>query len=187
MRLHTLLFLILFTFVSTLGYSQYKPPGSRKPASKSLKGGNPLDRFYFGGGGGFSGGTDYVNLSVSPLIGYKITQAFSGGIQITYQYVKSGDFKISNYGGGPFLRYNVTEKFFGYTQYEYLNFGFIGPRGEKLRETFNSWFVGIGYTEPISDKFAFNITALYNVLYADGTDSPYQSPLLFRVGIVGGL
>lgn len=178
---------VLIIFVSFTIEAQYKPKSSRQSKSSYNKSeGFSFDRLYFGGGGGFSGGTDFINLSVSPLIGYKITEQFSAGLQITYQYVKIIDTRINNYGGGPFLRYNFSDKLFGYTEYEYLNFGFQ-TRGEIQRESFNSWFAGIGYSEAVGDKAAVNILVLYNLLYSDGGNSPYQSPLVIRGGLTFGL
>jgi len=133
------------------------------------------------------GGTDYLNISVSPLVGYKFTEQFSAGLITSYQYVKFGNATFSNYGGGPFTRYNVTEKFFAYAEYEYLNFAISPQGGGQERRGYTSLFTGIGYTEPIGDIMSFNISALYNVLYGDGVGSPYSSPLLFRVGFVAGL
>ena len=116
----------------TLSHAQYR---------QSSRSGGLSDKIYFGGGGGFSGGTQYLNLSVSPLVGYKFTEQFSAGLQITYQYTKFGQATASNYGGGPFLRYNFSPKFFGYTQYEYLNFGLLIPGApEPERYHFNSWY-----------------------------------------------
>ncbi len=178
MKIKYLAITILLLTAALPSLSQYRQQ------SGSRSGNGLSDRIYFGGGGGFSGGTNYLNLSVSPLIGYKITDRFSAGLQITYQYVKFFDASINNYGGGPFLRLNVTEKLFAYTQYEYMNFG---TNVSEERFDFSSLFVGLGYSEPISDKVAFNITALYNLLYRDGSKSPYQSPLVFRVVIVAGL
>ncbi|RED99465.1 hypothetical protein [Marinoscillum furvescens] len=165
--------------------AQYRQSKRRPSASN----GGLSDRIYFGGGGGFSGGTQFLNVSVSPLVGYKFTEKFSGGVQLVYQYVKFGDVSANNYGGGPFVRYNFAQKLFGYTQYEYLNYGMTtgAMSNSNERLDFTSWFVGLGYTEPISDRVAFNITALYNLLYRDGSNSPYRSPLQFRVGIVAGL
>lgn len=172
-----LIFSLLFIFmITTSVVGQYRSSGNTGSES----------RFYFGGGGGFSGGTGYYVISVSPLIGYKITDRFSTGLQLTYQYAKftfTGA-SVNNYGGGPFLRYNVTQKLFTITQYEFLNYE---TNFSEERFTFSSWFAGIGYTEPIGDRLAFNITALYNLLYRDGTNSPYESPLVFRVGLVVGL
>lgn len=176
MNIKSLILILLFGFAVSSAFSQFRP--------QSSGGGGLKDKIYFGGGGGFSGGTNYLNLSLSPLIGYKFTQSFSGGLQITYQYVKSLDINWSNYGGGPFLRYNLTQKLFSYAQFEYLNRG--ASSGEK-RYNYKSLFVGIGYSEPLGGKLAFNITALYNVLHGDGTRSPYESPLQFRVGVVAGL
>lgn len=174
MNLKNLFLIALLFLVSLPSVAQFRPQS----------GGGIGDRIYFGGGGGFSGGTNFINVGLSPLVGYKFTEKFSGGLQITYQYVKFQDISWSNYGGGPFLRYNVTQKLFGYTQYEYLN---VGTSSGDIRYNFSSMFVGLGYSEPLGGNVAFNITALYNVLYGDGTKSPYQSPLQFRVGIVAGL
>ncbi len=167
-------FVILFTVLA-----QYREPSS---------GGGITEKFYFGGGGGFSASANYLNISVSPLVGYKVTERFSAGIQATYQFAKLFDARANNYGGGPFLRFNITQKFFTYAQYEYMNFGeLVIPPDNGRRFDFRSMFVGLGYTEPIGKNVAFNVTALYNLLYQDGTNSPYRSPFVFRVGIVAGL
>jgi len=175
---------VLFLFVSFLilfsVQAQYREP--------SKGGGNLSEKIFFGGGGGFSGGSNYINVSVSPLVGYKITERFSSGVQLSYQYVRFNSYRANNYGGGPFLRFNITQKFFTYSQYEYMNYGALAlPPETGPRFDFNSLFVGLGYSEPIGRNVAFNITALYNLLYKDGTQSPYDSPLVFRVGIVAGL
>lgn len=180
MKIKLVLTVVLFAIGVLTAEAQYRAP--RGNSGNSLS-----DRIYFGGGGGFSGGNQYVNIAVSPLIGYKFTEQFSGGLQITYQYVKFLEATASNYGGGPFLRYNFTQKFFGYTQYEYLNYLPLGStNSSENRYHFNSWFVGIGYSEPLGDRAAFNIMALYNLMHKDGR-SPYQSPLQFRVGFAVGL
>ncbi|MEP4532815.1 MAG: hypothetical protein ABJ004_07000 [Cyclobacteriaceae bacterium] len=188
MKLRFALVLVLSITSYALLFGQYKNPNSRKSPS-SMKKGSPLslDRFYFGGGGGFSGGSDYINVSISPTVGYKITEQFSTGLAFSYQFVKfkTTDTKLKNYGVGPFLRFNFSEKIFSYTELEYLSFEYV-QFGERRREGFTSWFVGLGYSEPISDNLSFNIFALYNLLFADGTDTPYSSPLQFRVGLVGG-
>ncbi len=179
MRSALFLFISFFLFLSA--QAQY-----RESASKGGKGiGNNV---YFGCGGGFNGRSNSINLSLSPLVGYKITERFSSGVQASYQYVRLNSFRAHNYGGGPFLRFNFTQKFFTYAQYEYMNYGLLTlPPDTGPRFDFNSLFVGLGYSEPIGKNVALNITALYNLLYRDGTQSPYDSPLVFRVGIVAGL
>ncbi|MEQ8237738.1 MAG: hypothetical protein RIA69_00930 [Cyclobacteriaceae bacterium] len=171
----SIIYILLTVLISFSSFGQYKKQSEF------------FDKFYVGGGGGLGGGTDYLNISVSPLIGYKFTEQFSAGLITSYQYVRFGNASFSNYGGGPFARYNVTEKFFGYTEYEHLNFALSPQGGNQERRGYNSLFAGIGYTEPIGDIMSFNISALYNVLYGDGVNSPYSSPFLFRVGLVAGL
>lgn len=181
--MRTFIFFLFFSFLTFQNtHAQYREP------SGAGSGGGLTDRIYFGGGGGFNAGSNFFSISVSPLMGYKITERFSAGVQITYQYTRITNLRAHNYGGGPFLRFNVTQKFFAYTEYEYMNFGLpVLPPNESPRFDFTSYFVGLGYTEPIGDVLAFNVIALYNLLYQDGTNSPYNSPFVFRVGIVAGL
>ena len=182
MRLKFVLLIICAYAGIFITQAQYRAPQSNN-SYRSNSSSSFVDNIYFGGGGGFSAGQDYLSFTLTPIVGYKITDEFSAGLQITYQYIKIFETNFSNYGGGPFLRYNITEKFFGYTEYEYLSYGLNSTN----RLDFFSWFLGIGYSEPISDKVAFNIMALYNVLHGDGSKSPYASPFVFRAGIVIGL
>lgn len=187
MKQRLILTLISVFCTAVMVEAQYKPKSSRqsKP-SYSKSDGFSADKLYFGGGGGFSGGNDFINVSVTPLVGYKFTEKFSSGVQITYQYVKIFDLQINNFGGGPFVRYNFSDKLFGYSEYEYLNFGFQSL-GEIDRQSFNSLFVGVGYTEPIGKKAALNLMGLFNLLYSDGGNSPYRSPLVIRANVTFGL
>lgn len=184
MKLRVIALLLMFLAFWPEVSAQYRQSKRRPQSNSGLS-----DRIYFGGGGGFSGGTQFLNVAVSPLVGYKFTDKFSAGVQLVYQYVKFGDASANNYGGGPFVRYNFSQKLFGYSQYEYLNYGLTSGAMSNSNERldFTSWFVGLGYTEPIGERVAFNITGLYNLLYRDGSNSPYRSPLQFRVGIVTGL
>ena len=78
-----------------------------------LVGQNKLsDRIYFGGGGGFSASSNQTNISVFPQVGYKITDRYSAGIGITYQYVKvkQPSFTLSNFGWSVFNRFNITNQ-----------------------------------------------------------------------------
>lgn len=172
-------FLVGALLLSNITFSQYRP------SSAGGNGGDISEKVYFGGGGGFSGGNQFTSISLSPLVGYKITEEFSAGVQITYQFTKLGDFTASNYGGGPFGLYAFSDKIFAYSQFEYLNVQPLLVGGGKAdRLDFTSFFVGLGYNEPIGRNVAFQIIGLYNLMYGDGTNSPYNSPIQFRVGIV---
>ncbi len=145
------------------------------------------DRIYFGGGGGFSGGNNIIIISLSPQVGYKVTENYSAGVGLTYQYVRFPDFddSISNYGWSVFNRYNITQQFFGYAEFERLSFQQDLENTDRLG--FNSLFFGVGFSNQIGRNSAFNTMVLYNVLYAEGEPSPYQSPWVVRAGVGIGI
>ena len=148
---------------------------------------NITDKIYVGGGVGFNINSNVTSYSVSPYAGYKLTDRLSPGMRFTYQHTRFSqtDFRINSIGLGPFVRYQINEKFFAYTEYEYLNFKVSNPARpqESARENFNSFFVGGGVSQPMGRNASFNMIFLYNLLYDDGTNSPYNSPIVIRAGI----
>lgn len=150
------------------------------------------DRVYFGGGFGFSANSNQTNISLSPQVGYKITSRYSAGVGIIYQYVgiRQPKLTISNYGWNLFNRFNITEQFFAYTEFEKLYFEYFtsfSPE-RKERDSYNSLLIGGGYSSQLSGRASFSFTALYNVLY-DPLDSPqpYNSPWVIRAGFGVGI
>ncbi len=148
--------------------------------------GGLTDKVYFGGGFGFNAGTNFTNISVSPLVGYKITDRLSAGISITYQYndYKNVDASFTHYGGGLFSRFMITRQFFATAEYEYLTIEFPTSADFKNtdREGFSSMFVGGGFAQPIGRNASFTIIGLYNLLYEDTGNSPYDNPFIVRAG-----
>ena len=156
-------------------------------------GGGGGDKVYFGGGFGLSFGTDVTSVSASPLVGYKFTDQLSAGVRLTYQYVnnKIYDVSFSNYGGGPFTRFQVTDKYFTHFEYEFLNFEYatgrvINNELETERDSYNALWLGAGYREDVGRNAGFFMVALYNVLYDENEPSPYASPLSIRAGFAVG-
>ncbi|MEM6643756.1 MAG: hypothetical protein AAF616_12315 [Bacteroidota bacterium] len=145
------------------------------------------DRIFYGGGGGFSGGNDIIVISVAPQIGCRVTERYAAGVGITYQYVRFRDFgqTLSNYGWSVFNRYNITQQFFGYGEFERLSFQLPSDNSDRLG--FNSLFFGLGFANQLSRNSSFNTMVLYNVLYVEGEPSPYRSPWVIRVGVGVGI
>ena len=145
-----------------------------------------LDRVYTGGNVDFAISNNVTTVAISPLVGYMVTDRLSVGLGGTYQFNKfrNIDLTLNNYGIRSFLRYNVTQEFFAYTEYEYLIFEINGSGSEIETEGFSSYFVGGGYSVPISNRLSFVAIALYNLAYNNGFRSPYDSPLVLRGGIV---
>lgn len=158
------------------------------------QGGDFWDRVYVGGNLGLQFGS-ITSVEVSPLVGYRFTNSFSGGFGITYQYFKADyvdafgrkiDFETNIYGGRLFARKNLTEQIFAHAEYESLNLEFYNSTADRtVREWVPAMFIGGGFFQPIGSRAGFNVMALYNVIH-DDVKSPYNSPLVIRVGITAG-
>jgi len=152
------------------------------------------DRIFFGGGGGFSASSNQTNISVFPQVGYRVFDNYIAGVGITYQYVRLGsptNESLSHYGWSVFNRYNITQQFFAYGEFERLNFEYFeqGTSFElKERSGYSSLLLGGGFTNQIGANSGFSTTILYNVLY-DSNDpvQPYASPWVIRAGVGVGL
>ncbi|AWW30008.1 hypothetical protein DN752_07655 [Echinicola strongylocentroti] len=146
------------------------------------------ERLYFGGNLGLQFG--YVTyIEVSPLVGVMVTDRYSAGLGITYQYLKYKDFGESSnvYGGRIFNRYNILPNLFAHAEYENLSveaykqddFGRIVSE----REWVPGLFLGGGYFVPFGRRGGMNFTLLYNVLY-DNQNLIYTEPYVIRLGFV---
>ena len=149
------------------------------------------DRMFTGGGLGmsFSSYSDYV--SVSPLIGFKITNKLATGVGFQYRYTNyklvSPSISTNDYGASPFVRYYVYNPFFLHTEYEYLNYQYIDS---KLRRSYGSLMTGGGMFQPFGGRAGLFIMALYNLTYRNPNSpydySPYSSPWVLRAGVTFG-
>lgn len=160
----------------------------------SLEGMPLKDRIVTGGGMGLGFGSVQDYVSVSPMIGYRLTAKLLAGTSITYRYtnykVVKPSIKLNDYGASPFLRFTVYRNIFLQTEYEYLNYEFpVYPYVENTRRSFESFLAGGGIIQPLGDRLAFYVMALYNFSYQDQIQySPYDSPIVIRAGInIGAL
>ncbi len=151
-----------------------------------------FDRVYFGGTFSFQFG-DFTAIVISPVAGYMVTNRFSVGPGITYQYLKGEAFDFNTgrvynynsniYGFSAFARYNITPMFFAYTEYESLKVDFPSFDGSELvREWVPGYFIGGGVFQPIGGRAGLGLTVLLNLLH-DDRKSPYNSNLIIRAGI----
>lgn len=145
-----------------------------------------MDRVYFGGGFGLSGGRDaygnnYFYFAVNPIVGYMFTPKLSAGTGISWQQYnyKDVNVKVNQYGISPFVRYNVG-KLFSYAEYNLINTP-VYTNNLNERENYNRLLLGLGYTQAFgSGRGAINVMALYDVLYQQ-SDRVFASPWVFRV------
>jgi hypothetical protein len=179
--------LMVLLFSTTLCFAQW---GEEELDEKA----DWKERIFTGGGLGLSFGTNIDFISVSPLIGYRVTPKFAPGISLSYQYTNykyvTPRISTNNYGVSPFARYNVYKNVFLHAEYEYLNYEFPVVGSESLRKSYNSLLGGGGFFQPIGRNAGFFILALYNFSYRNPTSltdfQPYDSPLIIRAGITAG-
>ena len=151
------------------------------------------DRIVTGGGLGLGFGSVQDFFSVSPMIGYRLTARLLAGTGLTYRYtnykVTRPSIKLNDYGVNPFLRFTVYRNIFIQTEYEHLNYEYPLTIAETTRRSFDSFMAGGGFIQPLGERFAFYVMALYNFSYQEqGVYSPYDSPFVVRAGInIGAL
>ena len=172
----TLLVCAVGLFCTVLAFGQRTFDENGKPSV--------LDRMYFGGGLGFSGGTNaygqrYTYLGIYPIVGYMLTNKFSVGATITYQHYSYPDVgqTVDQYGISPFARYNLGQVFL-YSEFMILNSPTYDPNSP--RKIYNRWLNGLGFQQPLGKRGAINAMVLYDVLYTQ-SELVFTSPWVFRV------
>ncbi len=127
MKLKHLLFALCVLAFST-NYAQYDPDYNNDD-EEDLSLLSFKDRLYTGGNFWGSFGT-FTNLEISPLLGYRVTNDYSVGLGIKYNYFRfNGAPPVSSsiYGGSAFTRYVFFERFVAHAEFELLsvqqNFG----------------------------------------------------------------
>lgn len=148
------------------------------------------ERIVTGGGLGLGFGSNQDFISVSPVVGYAITKKIIAGSGFTFRYTNykfyNPSIKLIDYAVNPFIRYTFYRGIFVQTEYEYLNYEVPLSAHESTRMNFSSFMAGGGIVQPIGDKAALYVMALYNFSYRNPTTtnySPYDSPIVIRAGI----
>lgn len=180
--------LLMLTLSVTTAWSQQRFGGGGQ--SRNSAAGLPLkERLYFGGGGSFGTGTHpyygfkYTYISVSPLVGYRLTLPWSAGVQVTYQtyrFPQQGT-TLDQYGLAPFTQYRFG-KMFGYAEYQMIS---VPTFDNSSRMIYKRLPIGIGFTQPVGGRAALNVVALYDVMYNRAT-SPFATPWIVRVYFTAG-
>ncbi len=140
---------------------------------------NFMDRVFFGGGMGLSGGSWGTSISVTPIVGYMVSNRLSVGVGATYQYIKFNNqfnnFTDNQYGGNVFARLNLVRQVFAYGEYSFLNLAVNGDSNN--RATFSRLPLGLGFSQNLGARSSFNMVAAYDMLHQQ--NGPFQSPWVF--------
>ncbi|MBO2011044.1 hypothetical protein [Hymenobacter negativus] len=162
----------------------------------------------FGLGFASNGGLNQFNASLSPAIGFRLTNKLAVGPGISYAYSsysldnnarnagfalnRQGDqsIKSSSVGLKAFAQYIVYKEFFVHAEYEVTNaqlIDFDTNNGYfKYNRTVTTPLAGIGYRSYLGEKAAVDIVALYNfdssVLNSLYPGLVVRFSLLFNIG-----
>lgn len=182
-------FLSLFALLFTKSFTSFAQERDR--ANEEKPNWKFKDRIFVGGGVQAQFGTVTV-IGASPIVGYKITPKLSAGVGLTYLYYRVKyqgyePYKTHIYGGNVFGRYLIWKnQLFVHTEYGFVNWEV--PRFDINLGTYTSSRMNVpylnlggGYRQPIGDKAALEIFALYDVLHGPHSFSP--SPFTFRAGV----
>lgn len=145
-------------------------------------------RFWYGAGGGLnfgsSNGANLFTVSLSPMVGYKITPEFSIGPRAELSYIHArfnngaGVTKENylDYGIGAFARHKVFRQFFAHAEYQIEN-ARSRVFGENDRVTNNNFFFGGGYSS--GGQIGYEISLLWNFLDDDTINIPIDYRIAF--------
>lgn len=143
-----------------------------------------VDRLYFGGSFGLQFGT-FTNISLLPIIGYRVTDKFSVGTGVVYHFIRSGGRTLQNYGGRAFAQHEVLPGLINngailvHSELEVLNIEDlrIGLNGqlENFRKTVSMPMAGLGYRQRMGERASFDFLVLYNF---NDLESPYSNPVI---------
>lgn len=135
---------------------------------------------------GGSGGTG-TTISISPRIGYRVTDDFEVGVAGGFTWGNSKYYSSTMFGIGPFANYYFGRSFYisGLFQ-EY----FINQKDKYNNQKYSTdeaaLYLGAGYMQRIGDRAYMQLGASYNVLYKENS-SVFSSGFVPNIGIVFGL
>jgi hypothetical protein len=207
MKKKILVILTIFLCAAIYAEAQdvYTSSGSsnKKNWTKQEPKGFDPQRLIFGGGLGLSFGT-VTSIAVAPIIGYRITENFSAGIGLNYQYLlerdaipllgRYYDYEASMLAPSVWMRYVIfsnlfvqavyEHNFIAYTNYRYDQNGSGNIESYKEKYSCPSVLLGGGYRQPVSENASMLVMILYDVI--QDPLSPYYRRLDFRFGFAVG-
>ncbi|WP_439882354.1 hypothetical protein ACSX1A_04140 [Pontibacter sp. MBLB2868] len=142
-----------------------------------------MDRLYWGGSFGLQFGS-YTNISLLPILGYKVTDKFSVGTGAVYHFIRTNNTTFQNFGGRAFLQQEVLSNLIGdgslvlHGEYEVLGVEKYWPTNtngyELERRIVSMPMAGLGYRQS-AGRASFDFLVLYNF---NDIDSPYSNPVI---------
>lgn len=191
--------------------SSGRPADAKKKNSQRSAGkGFDFSRMILGGGLGLGFGSQTTSFSISPIIGYRITDNVAAGVSFGYQYYRYKDFfeltdangytsfydlKSSITSVGLWVRYLAFERlllhaefeqnFMRYQDYRFASNGSGNIEPYKIKYNAPALLVGVGYRQPITENASMYIILMYDLYNQIDPNRPiniYGNTLFPRIG-----
>lgn len=140
---------------------------------------------YSGFGLGYSSNQYYsqFNASISPALGYRVTDKFAIGPGISYTYNNYGfdgiglpNISTSSIGVKAFAQYIIYQEFLAHAEYEVTRAELLNNDLAITRITASTPLLGVGYRSQLGERAAADILLLYN--FNSGYNSLYSNPVV---------
>ncbi len=149
-----------------------------------------IKRISLGGSTGFWINTKQTHIEVSPLLAYHFPKILTTGLGYRYIYTRDRFYGKNLNTSGPnfFARAQLTRRFYLWTEWENLRteyaYELVSTEITTKKENVDSFFGGAGYIRQLGRKkhSGISVQLLYNFLFNREDNSPYYSPVIYRVG-----
>jgi hypothetical protein len=149
-----------------------------------------MSRISLGGSTGFWINTKQTHVEVSPMLAYYFPKILTTGVGYRYIYTRDRFYgkNLNTYGPNLFARAQLTRRIYLWTEWEYLKTEYAYELASSEIATRNdhvdSYFAGAGYIRQLGKRGrgGISVQLLYNFLYDREDNSPYYSPVIYRVG-----
>ncbi|MEN7548281.1 hypothetical protein AAG747_10210 [Rapidithrix thailandica] len=138
--------------------------------------------------------SNFTDIELAPIIGYRPIPLGSVGISPVYRYhyekyyFGNSSLTTNAYGFRLYTRYDIQIGnfiLFPYAEYEQLSYKSSSTQysSDLNRRWHDSAFVGLGYTQTTSNVW-FHFKLLYNTMKTSSNNPIYNSPLVYRFGFI---
>ncbi len=185
------LLFIAWLLFPTIGFAQQPTDSTSTSTAKVRKDTRPLkERISFGGSTGFWINLKQTHVEVSPLLAYHFPKILTTGVGYRYIYTRDRIYQknLNSYGPNLFARAQLTRRIYLWSEWENMKTEYAYELGNTeistKTEHVDSFFAGAGYIRQLGKRKRGGISfqVLYNFLYDREDNSPYYSPVIYRVG-----
>lgn len=149
------------------------------------------NRWTYGGGAGFgisggSGGTG-TTVSISPRIGYRLTDNLEAGLATGFTWGNSKYYSTTMFGAGPYANLYFGRSFYISSLFQHYWYNLKDKyNNQKYSADESALYLGAGYMQRLGNGAYMQIGASYNVLYKEN-ESIFSSGFVPSIGVVFGL